>query len=94
MYPEVPQGEEPMPFNPVDHKLVPEHRLLSEEEAASKLAGMALAKDQLPKIKRTDPVVQLLERIHGPIPEGRIIRIVRRSETAGVSEAFRLVVDR
>ena len=58
------------------------------------MSDMALAKDQLPKIKRTDPVVQLLERIYGPIVEGRIIRIVRRSETAGVSEAFRLVVER
>ena len=83
-----------MPFNPLDHKLVPEHRLLSEQEAAAKMADLALAKDQLPKIKRSDPVVQLLERIHGPIAEGRIIRIIRRSETAGVSEAYRLVVDR
>ena len=83
-----------MPFNPLDHKLVPEHRLLSAEEAAQVLTGMSIGKDQLPKIKRTDPVVQLLERIYGPIEEGRIIRIVRRSETAGVSEAFRLVVER
>lgn len=83
-----------MPFNPLDHKLVPEHRLLSEDEAARMLAGLALTMDQLPKIKRKDPVVQLLERIHGPIEEGRIIRIVRRSETAGMAEAFRLVVER
>ncbi len=83
-----------MPFNPLDHKLVPEHHLLSEEEAAKTLAAMHVDMDQLPKIKRTDPVVQVLERISGPIEEGRIIKVVRRSQTAGVSEAYRLVVER
>lgn len=83
-----------MPFNPLHHKLVPEHHLLAEEEAAKTLAAMRIGKDQLPKIKRTDPVVQVLERIHGPIEEGRVIKVIRRSDTAGVSEALRLVVER
>ena len=83
-----------MPFNPLHHKLVPEHYLLSAEESTQALAAMRVTKDQLPKIKRTDPVVRLLERIHGPVEEGRIIRVIRRSDTAGVSEAFRLVVER
>ena len=83
-----------MPFNPLHHTLVPEHHLLSKEDAAKALASMRVGMDQLPKIKRTDPVVQLLERIHGPIEEGRIIRVVRRSDTAGIAEAFRLVVER
>ena len=83
-----------MPFNPLHHQLVPEHHLLTEEESAQALAAMRVGKDQLPKIKRTDPVIQLLERIHGPIEEGRIIKVIRRSDTAGVSEAFRLVVER
>jgi len=32
--------------------------------------------------------------MEGPIDEGRIIRVVRMSGTAGVSEAYRLVIGR
>jgi len=48
----------------------------------------------LPKIRKSDPVIQVLERIEGPIEEGRIIRVTRVSGTAGVSEAYRLVIGR
>ncbi len=83
-----------MKFNVLQHKLVPEHRLLPDEEAQRMLAVLRIKKDQLPKIKKTDPVVRVLERIHGPIAEGRIIKVTRLSETAGVFEAYRLVVGR
>ncbi len=83
-----------MRFNVLQHRLVPEHRLLSEEESAKILAALRITKDQLPKIKKADPVIKLLERVHGPIGEGRIIKITRLSETAGVSEAYRLVIGR
>jgi len=83
-----------MKFNVLQHKLVPEHRLLSNEEAQKVLAILRITKDQLPKIKKADPVIHVLEQIHGPIPEGSIVKITRLSETAGVSEAYRLVVGR
>lgn len=83
-----------MRFNVLEHELVPEHRLLAEEEADRILKALRITKDQLPKIRRSDPVVQVLERIEGPIEEGRIIKVTRVSDTAGVSEAYRLVIGR
>jgi DNA-directed RNA polymerase subunit H len=81
-------------FNVLEHQLVPEHHLLSNEESQKVLGELRITKDQLPKIRRSDPVIQVLERIHGPIDEGRIIRVVRVSTTAGVSQAYRLVIGR
>jgi len=81
-------------FNVLEHKLVPEHRLLSPEEAEEVLKGLKVTRDQLPKIRKTDPVIRVLERVHGPIEEGRIIRVLRLTQTAGVSEAYRLVIGR
>ena len=83
-----------MRFNVLEHKLVPEHRLLSPEEADEVLKRLRITRDQLPKIRKTDPVIRLLERIHGPIDEGRLIRVLRLNQTAGVSEAYRLVIGR
>jgi len=81
-------------FNVLEHQLVPEHRLVPEEEAEQVLKRLRITKDQLPKIHRSDPVIQVLERIEGPIEEGRMIKVTRVSGTAGVSEAYRLVIGR
>ncbi len=78
----------------LEHQLVPEHRLVAEDEAVAVLTKLRITKDQLPKIHRSDPVIQVLERIEGPIEEGRIIKVTRVSGTAGVSEAYRLVIGR
>ncbi|HHT76253.1 MAG TPA: DNA-directed RNA polymerase subunit H [Euryarchaeota archaeon] len=79
-------------FNVLTHTLVPEHHLMSEEEAQQKLSELKITKDQLPKIRKGDACIKVLERIHGPISEGRIIRIVRKSATAESFEVYRLVV--
>jgi DNA-directed RNA polymerase subunit H len=78
----------------LEHKLVPEHRLLAPEEAEEVLTRLKITRDQLPKIRKTDPVIRVLEKIHGPIEGGRIVRVLRLNQTAGVSEAFRLVIER
>ncbi|MFQ6127603.1 MAG: DNA-directed RNA polymerase subunit H [Thermoplasmata archaeon] len=83
-----------MKFNVMEHKLVPEHHLISEKEEEKILKSLKISKDQLPKIHRNDPCVQVLESKHGPIEEGRIIKVVRLSETSGVSTAYRLVIGR
>lgn len=83
-----------MRFNVLEHKLVPEHHLLSSEEAGQVLARLRITRDQLPKIRKTDPVIRVLERVHGEIAEGSIVRVLRLTQTAGVSEAYRLVVGR
>lgn len=87
-------GGKPLRFNVLEHDLVPEHHLVPEEEAERVLRAQRITRDQLPKIRRSDPVIQVLEKIHGPVEEGRIIRVVRMSTTAGVSEAYRLVIGR
>ena len=78
-------------FNVLKHDLVPEHHLLSEEEANKILSEKGITCDQLPKIKNNDAGIKVLESIHGPIAEGRIVKIVRKSETAQEFVAYRLV---
>ena len=78
-------------FNVLKHNLVPEHHLLSQEEAETVLSKLKVTYDQLPKIRKGDAGIKVLERIHGPIEEGRIVKIVRKSETAEEFVAYRLV---
>lgn len=78
-------------FNVLKHALVPEHHLLSEEQALEILNKMEITRDQLPKIRNSDAGIKVLESIHGPIAEGSIIEIVRKSETAQEFTAYRLV---
>lgn len=76
----------------LEHELVPEHYLLKDEEAEKILAALKLTKDQLPKIKLTDPCVMTLDKICGPVEEGQIVKIVRKSPTSGVFVCYRLVI--
>ncbi len=72
----------------LSHNLVPEHRILSPEEAkkvVEKYCGGD--KYKLPYIKRDDPVVRAI----GANP-GDILMIVRKSPTAGRSVYYRLVI--
>jgi DNA-directed RNA polymerase subunit H len=76
------------------HELVPEHKLLSDKEAKVVLKKLKINADQLPKIRKDDPVLKILEIVQGPIEEGQIIKITRNSESAGVSTVYRMVVER
>ncbi len=79
-------------FNVLEHELVPEHHLLSEEEAEAVLSKKGISRDQLPKIRKSDPGIKVLESAHGhPIEEGSVVKIVRKSETAQEFVAYRLV---
>ncbi|MBR2255712.1 MAG: DNA-directed RNA polymerase subunit H [Candidatus Methanomethylophilaceae archaeon] len=78
-------------FNVLKHELVPEHHLLTEEEAEAVLKKKNVTRDQLPKIRKTDPGLKVLESIHGNIEEGSVIKVVRKSETAQEFVAYRLV---
>ncbi|MCL1984074.1 MAG: DNA-directed RNA polymerase subunit H [Methanomassiliicoccaceae archaeon] len=78
-------------FNVLTHDLVPEHHLLSEEEANEVLSKLKVTCDQLPKIRKTDAGIRVLENIYGPVDEGRIVKIIRKSETAEEFVAYRLV---
>ena len=69
-----------------------EHPLLSEEEAEQVLSQLKVERDKLPKIKLDDPAIQYLASIHGDIKEGSVVKIIRKSETAGEFIVYRLVI--
>ncbi len=76
-----------MKFRLQDHILVPKHEILSDEEVKEILKILGISKEQLPKIKSTDPIIKEI----GAKP-GDVIKITRESLTAGKSVFYRLVV--
>jgi DNA-directed RNA polymerase subunit H len=79
----------------MEHEMVPEHYLLDEKEAEEVLKRLKIGREQLPKIRRDDPCIKFLEKsLEEPIEEGRIVKIIRKSPTAGVFVAYRVVVER
>mgnify|MGYP006060300423 FL=1 len=110
-------------FNVLNHVLVPHQELVPVEDEAEVLEPWGLlttdeetgeprlAKELLPKILITDPVVQVIketvERKRDsetsedeetvPLPAGwlsdRVLKVVRKSPSAGVSVAYRLIVE-
>ncbi|WP_456366004.1 DNA-directed RNA polymerase subunit H [Thermococcus sp.] len=75
-------------FNVFMHELVPEHRVLSEEEKEELLNKYRIRISQLPQILVSDPAVVEL----GAKP-GDVIEIKRKSPTAGIYYYYRLVVE-
>ncbi len=71
----------------LQHNLVPKHEILSEEDKEKLLDELKIDIDQLPKVRRTDPIIKLLNG-----KAGDVVRIQRRSPTAGTSTYYRLVV--
>jgi len=110
-------------FNVLNHVLVPHQELVPVDDEAEVLEPWGLlttdeetgeprlAKELLPKILITDPVVQVIketvERKRDsetsedeetvPLPAGwlsdRVLKVVRKSPSAGVSVAYRLIVE-
>lgn len=74
-------------FKIFDHFLVPVHEMLLEEEAEELLQKYHIKKYQLPLIKKSDPAVKAI----GGKP-GDIIKITRKSQTAGETVVYRYVV--
>lgn len=78
---------EDLRFNPLNHALVPLHEVVSDDDVPAILEKYSIVKEQLPKIKSTDPAVQVI----GAEP-GNLVRVTRKSPTAGKHVAYRLVV--
>lgn len=76
-------------INVLDHIMVPNHQVMSEEEVQALLARYSITFEQLPKIYHDDAAVK---QINGKI--GDVVRIIRQSQTAGIAEAYRLVIRR
>lgn len=80
-------------YNVLEHDMVPEHHLVDKADEERILKQYNVGKDQLPKIRKSDPCVKILEEITGTdVEEGRLIRVVRTHTVSGVSVAFRVVV--
>jgi DNA-directed RNA polymerase subunit H len=75
-------------FNVLEHELVPDHILLSEDETQEILKKYHIARGQLPKIKTSDVVVKQI----GAKPDD-VIKIIRKSLTAGKAISYRLVIE-
>ncbi len=76
-------------LNVLEHVMVPDHKIMSEDEVSALLSHYNITTEQLPKIYHDDPAVKII----GANVED-VIRIVRMSHTAGRAEAYRLVVKR
>jgi DNA-directed RNA polymerase subunit H len=70
------------------HKLVPDHTILSKTEMNKILKQLNIHQEQLPKIKSDDPVVKDIDA-----KPGDILKITRKSHTAGKFVTYRLVLE-
>jgi DNA-directed RNA polymerase subunit H len=75
-------------FNVFTHSLVPKHIILSKIESEELLRKYKIKPFQLPKIMETDPAVMMLGAKNGDI-----LKIIRKSSTAGEVEHYRYVVE-
>jgi DNA-directed RNA polymerase subunit H len=74
-------------INIVEHELVPKHEVLSKEEAEKVLNSFKITKDNLPVILSSDSVLTEIKA-----KAGDVLRITRKSETAGEAIYYRVVV--
>ena len=76
-------------LNVLDHVMVPDHQIMSEEEVSELLSHYNITTEQLPKIYNDDPAVKT---IGAEVDD--VIKVIRASHTAGRAEAYRLVIKR
>lgn len=70
-----------------DHELMPKHVLLNQEEINELLTEYGISPYQLSRIKLSDPATREIKA-----KPGDIIKIIRKSQTAGETIAYRYVV--
>ncbi len=70
------------------HILTPKHIKISEREKLQLLEKYNITSKELPKILKTDSAIKELEA-----KPGDVIKIIRKSPTAGVSLFYRMVSD-
>ncbi|MEM4245239.1 MAG: DNA-directed RNA polymerase subunit H [Candidatus Nanoarchaeia archaeon] len=70
------------------HSFVPKHIKLTEEEAQQVLTTYNISIKQLPSIKKSDPALKDLN-----VKVGDIIKIMRKSPTAGEYPFYRVVIN-
>lgn len=71
-----------------EHRLVPEHRKMTEEEIEELLERHDIEKKNLPRIKSNDSALKQKD-----FEEGDVFEITRKSPTAGETTYYRRVVE-
>lgn len=76
-------------YDVTKHVLVPKHTKLSEKEKAELFEKYVADLRDLPRIYKDDPAIEELG-----VKEGDVIKIIRKSLTAGEAVFYRRVVNR
>lgn len=75
-----------------NHNLVPKHEVISESEKELLQENSDFNINNLPKIKITDSVVKELSK-ENDISVGDVLRITRKSKTAGEFISYRIIIE-
>lgn len=75
-------------FNVLNHVNVPLHVILPEDEVKDLLKRYNIVREQLPKIRNNDPACRVIDA-----KPGQVVKVTRRSPTAGTAIAYRLVIE-
>ncbi|QQG39813.1 MAG: DNA-directed RNA polymerase subunit H [Candidatus Aenigmatarchaeota archaeon] len=70
-----------------EHSMVPKHEIMGKEEKADLLKKFNVSEQQLPKISANDPAAKEIGA-----KAGDVVRIMRKSQTAGKTVYYRYVV--
>ena len=86
--PSLKDSEKERSYNIFEHQLVPKHELLSKKEAEELMKEFHIRPHQLPYIRTGDPAAETLGA-----KMGDILRITRKSPTAGEVVVYRYVLE-
>jgi len=75
-------------LNVFQHELVPKHVLLKKRDAEEILRRYHVRPHQFPYIKASDPACEAIDA-----KPGDLVKITRRSPTAGEAVAYRYVIE-
>ena len=82
------KSEKERMINIFQHELVPKHIVLNKKEVEEVLGKYHVKPHQFPYIKVSDPACQMIAA-----KPGDLIKIIRRSMTAGEATAYRYVIE-